>query len=267
MKQVIKNLYTLKGGEAQERVNEVRTLLGLGTTSDSTEFVEHAMATAVNDFLVASGSGVFVKKTLAQTKTILGLDEIVVGTSGAKYTLASATSRSVSSYTTSSFATAGTISSVTVNQTMTGASATNSAEVAQFVLTTAVKLGQWANAVVGKVDMTTAGYSAGIVGAVCAEVDFPSGGITGGSGQYHCFEAELNLAGATGGVPMSFLNMNVWGANKTEFDTYGYIFDIQGVADHATTKVFQASNNTTTHALRIRINDTAYYILLSDTSD
>ena len=33
----------------------------------------HALAMAANDFLVASGSGVFVKKTLAEVKTILGL--------------------------------------------------------------------------------------------------------------------------------------------------------------------------------------------------
>lgn len=36
-------------------------------------FVEHSLATAVSDFLVASGAGAFVKKTLAETKTILGL--------------------------------------------------------------------------------------------------------------------------------------------------------------------------------------------------
>jgi hypothetical protein len=35
--------------------------------------IAHALATATNDFLVASESGVFVKKTLAEVKTILGL--------------------------------------------------------------------------------------------------------------------------------------------------------------------------------------------------
>lgn len=35
--------------------------------------ISHSLATAANDFLVASGVGVFVKKTLAETKTILGL--------------------------------------------------------------------------------------------------------------------------------------------------------------------------------------------------
>jgi hypothetical protein len=37
-------------------------------------FTTHALATAANDFLVASGAGAFVKKTLAETKTILGID-------------------------------------------------------------------------------------------------------------------------------------------------------------------------------------------------
>lgn len=43
----------------------------------------HSLATAINDFLVASGVGAWVKKTLAETRTILGLDgattEIAVG--------------------------------------------------------------------------------------------------------------------------------------------------------------------------------------------
>jgi len=37
------------------------------------DVVKHSLATAANDFLVASGSGAYVKKTLAETKTILGL--------------------------------------------------------------------------------------------------------------------------------------------------------------------------------------------------
>lgn len=35
--------------------------------------ISHSLATAVNDFLIASGAGAFVKKTLAEVKTILGL--------------------------------------------------------------------------------------------------------------------------------------------------------------------------------------------------
>ncbi len=47
-------------------------LLGL-TDDDHTQYVKHALATAASDFLVASGSGAFVKKTLAETLTILGI--------------------------------------------------------------------------------------------------------------------------------------------------------------------------------------------------
>lgn len=37
------------------------------------DVIKHSLATAESDFLVASGSGAFVKKTLAETKTILGV--------------------------------------------------------------------------------------------------------------------------------------------------------------------------------------------------
>ena len=45
---------------------------GLGD-DDHTQYIKHSLATAISDFLVASGVGVFVKKTLAEVKTILGL--------------------------------------------------------------------------------------------------------------------------------------------------------------------------------------------------
>ena len=50
---------------------------------DDTAFLKHSLATAANDFLVASGSGTFVKKTLAETQAMLGcrwsLGEIPTG--------------------------------------------------------------------------------------------------------------------------------------------------------------------------------------------
>jgi len=47
-------------------------LLGLAD-DDHTQYIKHSLATAVSDFLVASGAGVFIKKTLAEVQTILGL--------------------------------------------------------------------------------------------------------------------------------------------------------------------------------------------------
>ena len=73
MKKVIENLYTRKGGSAEERLAELKRILGLGTVAYTavTAYVTHALATAANDFLVASGSGTFVKKTVEETRTIL----------------------------------------------------------------------------------------------------------------------------------------------------------------------------------------------------
>jgi len=42
-----------------------------GAADPHTTYVKHSLATAVSDFLVASGVGVFVKKTLAEVKTLL----------------------------------------------------------------------------------------------------------------------------------------------------------------------------------------------------
>lgn len=46
-------------------------LTGL-TDDDHTQYILHSLATAENDFLVASGSGAFVKKTLAEVQALVG---------------------------------------------------------------------------------------------------------------------------------------------------------------------------------------------------
>ncbi len=46
------------------------SLPGLGD-DDHTQYIKHALATAANDFLVASGSGAFIKKTLAEVQALI----------------------------------------------------------------------------------------------------------------------------------------------------------------------------------------------------
>ena len=53
--------------------------------------VSHSLATAANDFLVASGVGAFVKKTLAEVKSILGLGSAAYTASSAYATAAQGT--------------------------------------------------------------------------------------------------------------------------------------------------------------------------------
>jgi hypothetical protein len=73
MKRTIKNLYTRGAGSAGERVSELQRVLGLGTAAYTavTAYITHALATAANDFLVASGNGAYVKKTVEETRAIL----------------------------------------------------------------------------------------------------------------------------------------------------------------------------------------------------
>jgi hypothetical protein len=52
-------------------------LAGL-SDDDHTQYIKHSLVTAASDFLVASGSGTVVKKTLAETKTILNIDKNVI---------------------------------------------------------------------------------------------------------------------------------------------------------------------------------------------
>jgi len=47
---------------------------------DHTQYIRHALAMAVSDFLIASGAGVFVKKTLAEAKSLLGVPTVVTKT-------------------------------------------------------------------------------------------------------------------------------------------------------------------------------------------
>lgn len=88
-------------------VAQVKTLLGLGDAAykntgtasgtvaagDHTHsaYIPHSLATAANDFLVASGAGAFVKKTLAEIKTILGLGSAAYTNSTAYATAAQGT--------------------------------------------------------------------------------------------------------------------------------------------------------------------------------
>ena len=233
----------------------------------SSDFSSNGAVAATDKLLIQKAADSTVNYILV-SDLFTSVDVIKIGTSAAKLALASETTRLASLYSTTSVATAKLLTTFTVSQTMTGASAVNSVEAAQFVLTSAVQMGVYANAILGKIDLGAAGFVTGLAGVVCAELDMPGGAIAGGVGTYTCFEAEINLptSYSGGGVPVSALTVNVWGAQAAQFDTSGYILDISGLTK-ASGKVFQDNNNVATQALRIRVNGTAYYMLLSNASD
>lgn len=63
----------------------------IGAAAPHSGHVAHSLATAANDFLVASGAGSWIKKTLAEVKTILGLGSAAYTASTAYATAAQGT--------------------------------------------------------------------------------------------------------------------------------------------------------------------------------
>lgn len=189
--------------------------------------------------------------------------EFVLGASTSKLDLApSAPKESV--YSTSS-ATAGLIRSSVVDTTMTAASTANMVENFASIVTSAVRTGDWCNAILGKIDYSTAGFATGIAGAICAEIDLAPVAI--GAGSYCCFEAEINVPTSSTGfgtsVPLAFMTGNAWGAGVAAWRSGGYVFNFTGLGSAASSNILQANTDQPTHAIRVLIDGTPYYMLMT----
>jgi len=160
-------------------------------------------------------------------------------------------------------ATSGVERTLDVSQTHTGIGA--SAEALRATITTNTKGGTYMNALFGKIDFATTGLVTGLAGVVCAELTMPGGAVAGGAGTYATFESEINLpTNYAGTVPIAVMYINTWGTQKADFDTYGYLFDINGVASGSGKFWYDATNGTTDDWIRCRINGVVKYIMLSD---
>jgi len=149
---------------------------------------------------------------------------------------------------------------------MTGAAGLGRAVRATLNVTN-VALGAWSNAIKGLIDFKTSGSVAGLGSAICAEMVM-CGGAMAASGTYGVLELELVCPTSwSGGNKVSFIYAEVSGATKANFDTYGYLLNLQGVSVGAG-KIFDTCVATpASHALRIMIGSTPYYIMLTDNVD
>ena len=175
------------------------------------------------------------------TGTTIGVS---IGTNAAKMALASTSVRALASYTTSSII-SGTISSLTINQTMTAAATGGGhAEVAQFILTSNVKVGGWGNAMFAKIDFQTNGLVHGLAGVICSELTMPGSSVV--RGEYTPMEIEINCPTncVMNGNPINVFQINVWGAAATQFDAVGRLFDLTGVSSGATSMWYDHQGST-----------------------
>lgn len=201
---------------------------------------------------IASGSRVMRQKINPENLKVRN-------TAGTSYTLKTLADYVTGGQAVSSSST-GTVSLLTEALTLTGVGASVDGSI--FSATTEVALGNYANALNGKLDFGTAGRVTGLGAPICAELDLGPGTS---SGSYACFEAELNCpASGSLGTRTSFISFNAWGANVAAVDTGGFLFDLNGLTAN-TGKLYRAGLSqavTATARLRCQVGGTTYYIPL-----
>lgn len=254
------NLLTLLNATGGTGIAATVTVLRAGTNNgdfvSSKTLKDAGLTFAATTILALAGGS---SNQLAITTTAGAQGFTVVGTAQTANDLCTISA-------TTAVASAALMKAIDVTLTSTGASAINTLEAARFTLSSNVKMGDWANAVCAKIDLNDSGHVTGLAGVVCAELQLPIAGVTGGAGTYGCFEAEIGMDGVSNGAGVSAMVVNVWGAQKADFDTKGFLFDITGVTK-GTTKFYQDNNNAATQAVRCRINGEVKWLLFSDTSD
>ena len=110
---VVGHVELATAAEVTTGTDTARAVTPAGAKVELDKKVNHSLATAANDFLVASGVGVFIKKTLAEVKTILGL-----GT--AAYTASSAYATAAHTSVAASESTVGHVELATAAEVTTG---------------------------------------------------------------------------------------------------------------------------------------------------
>lgn len=253
------------GGYITCQIDETNKILKIRPTVDDTGAINIGDGTTDIDFKWFGGAAAdYISFDVGDKSLYLaGGMFLKAGTSGAKLSL-TASAPIISTHTTTALTT-GNFRASEVNLTMTGAASANSIEAFAAIVTSNVQTGNWCNAILGKVDYSSAGFVTGLAGVVCAELDMPAATI--GNGSYCCFEAELNApTGANGWgttVPVAFLTGNAWGAGVAEFRDEGYVFNFTGLGSPGSSKIIQANTDQPTHALRCLIDGTEYFLLMT----
>ena len=136
---------------------------------------------------------------------------------------------------------------------------------AEFHHYTNVALGGWANALKGYMECGASATTTGLMSAVNCELKLPGATIIG---TYAPLEVNL-VASASGtgfnvqNVSLAYMRASGDSTALAAWQTDGYIFDIWGLGSAASSSILQENTDQPTHALRIKIDDTKYYLLMT----
>lgn len=142
-----------------------------------------------------------------------------------------------------------------------------------FDVTTNVKVGGWFNAAKAQLHFGVAGTGevTGLASAFNAEIYLPNKTMAGGS--YCAYEGNLNFQASTvvhsnPAIPIGLMSFNI-GGTQAKIDTWeasagACLFSLNGVTA-ANDELFDAQGGGThTDSLRILINGSAYWLMLTD---
>ena len=217
-------------------------------------------------YIYASSSGVLeitaTTINLNGAFAFTGTDKLALGTNAAKLTLTEGLPVLQVYTTCASTDGATTANPVYISATMSGTGGVGRA--LEAMLTVSGKLGTYGNALKGYTVLTGGTGSTGLISAVCAEM-LMSGGAT--LGTFGVLELELVCPaswtagqGTNGANCISLIYAQASNASGsttlTEFDTYGYLLNLQGLTDDTGHLYYDDT-------LRIVIGSTVKYIPLS----
>jgi hypothetical protein len=158
--------------------------------------------------------------------------------------------------------TTGQVRSLTISQTMTTAATANQVEVMKVSLTSNVKTGAWANAIVGSIDYSTSGAAHGMAAAICAEMIPPNSSLARGALYALDLEFGCGASSSWGSAgPVAFMKLENWGT-ATHFSDNAFFFHLAGETG-AAGHLLGANENT----LRVRIGTNTMYMVLSEYED
>lgn len=189
---------------------------------------------------------------------------IAIGTSGTPITYTSYTEKAIAVYATCDDTDgSNNYEPVLFNTIMTGAGQVGGR--VKVNMQTDVVLGSWANALKAQVDCQTDGCASGLLSAFCCEVITPASSVTG---HLTVLEIELHTESsyvANRGHSLIYSNIDGDSDADDSFLLNGVLWDMNGMGTaDADENIFHTTDvSEPTHALRIRIDDVDYDLLMT----
>ena len=122
------------------------------------------------------------------------------------------------------------------------------------------------NAIKGIIDYVDTGYAHGDCAPMSSELLMNTGNHTRGS--YTCYEAQIQVGASTtwnSAGPCSFFRCKINGT-KAHFDTYGCLFDFQGVTEGSNLFIDSDGSPTATGGIRCNLGAGYIWLLYRDTA-